>query len=840
MLSKIGAGGMGEVYLAEDTRLHRKVALKFLPPDLTTNKDRLNRFEREAFAASSLNHPNILTIYEVGAEDGYHFIATEFIDGESLRRHTRSARLELREVLDISIQVASALAAAHAAGIVHRDIKPENIMVRKDGIVKVLDFGLAKLIEQQPATIDREAPTRAFTKTEAGVMMGTVSYMSPEQTRGQDVDARTDIFSLGVVLYELIAGRTPFEGDTTNDVIAAILKTEPPILTRYAPDVPAELERIVTKALRKDKEERYQVVKDLGLDLKSLKQRLEFEAELERVSHRGQPAMGALERTGTPEGNSEAQRAAMSGRSNAGITQIAAVPQTNASNGIHTTSSAEFIVNGIKQHKHRALLILATLLVATVAASYFAYSGYFAGSRKAGIASIAVLPFTNASNDPETEYLSDGISESLINSLSQLPSVKVIARSSAFKYKGKDADPQEVARALGVEAILTGRVLQRGENLLVSVELMNARDETQVWGEQYNRKASDLLAVQTEISGEIVDKLRLRLTAGERQQLARRETANPQAYELLLKGRFYGNKGGTENWKKAVEYFQQAISIDPAYALAYAELSRFYVNLVGSSTLDPKEFTPKAEAAVRQALELDESLADAHLALANIKINDWDWATAEREFKRAIELNPNSARAHSGYAAYLSLTGQHEQAMTEINRARMLDPLSTIASAYVSFVLYYARQYDQAIEALKETLELDQNFPVAHFVLGYCYAAKGMYAEAIAAYQEAIMLGEDSPSVQIYLGYAYAKAGERERAQAILKRLKTSEGYVSPSELALLYESLGEREQAFVSLEKAFAAHDLQLQYLGVEPTFDPLRADPRFRDLLRRVGFPQ
>ena len=414
--------------------------------------------------------------------------------------------------------------------------------------------------------------------------------------------------------------------------------------------------------------------------------------------------------------------------------------------------------------------------------------------------------------------------------------MKVIARSSSFRYKGKEVDPQEVANALGVEAILTGRVLQRGDNLLISVELVNARDKTQVWGEQYNRKATDLLAVQSEISREIAEKLRLKLTNAEQRQLAKRETANPQAYELVLKGLFYRRKGGTENQKKAIEYYQQAIAIDPTYALAYAELSNTYTFLAGNA-LDPKEFTPKAEGAARRALELDESLAEAHLALANIKLNAWDWATAEREYQRAIELNPNLARAHSRYSAYLSVMGRHEQAIAETKRAREVDPLSPGINANVGWILIFARQYDQAIEALKKTLELDRNYDLTHSYLGYAYTAKGMYAEAIAAYQQAIKAGGDTTEAQIYLGAAYAKAGEREKAQAILKRLQTSKEYVSPGELAILYASLGEREQAFASLEKAYAAHDLQLQYLGVDPAYDSLRGDPRFQDLLRRVG---
>ncbi|MDQ3256658.1 MAG: protein kinase, partial [Acidobacteriota bacterium] len=823
--------------------LNRSIALKLLPADFSANKERLNRFKREAHAASSLNHPNILTIYEIGAERGLNFIATEFIDGESLRQYIKRPHIELGEVLDIGMEVASALTAAHAAGIVHRDIKPENIMMRRDRIVKVLDFGLAKLVGQETPVPDSEAPTKAFTKTEAGIVLGTVSYMSPEQARGVQVDARTDIWSLGVVLYEMVAGRLPFTGETISDTIAAILKTEPPNLNRYVPNMPVELERIVMKALRKDRDERYQVVRYLALDLKSLKQRLEFEAELERVSNRGQPAIGALERTGTPEkrnreapGDGGATTVAMHG---------AAAPQTSAANDLHTTPSAEQIGNKINRRKSVPLVVLAILISATAIAAiaYFVYPNYHHRSDQTkidstlGIRSIAVLPFANVNNNPDTEFLSDGISESLINSLSQLPQLKIIARSSSFKYKGKDAEPEMVANALGVEAILIGRVTQRGENLLINVALVDARDRTNVWGEQYNRKAVDLLQVQAEISREIAERLRLRLSAGERQQLSKRETVNPHAYELLLRGRFHWSKGGTENRNKAIEYYKQAIAVDANYALAYAELSASYSNLVGNSVLDPKEFTPRAEVAVLKALALDETLADAHLALANFKVNAWDWAAAEQEYRRALQLNPNLAEAHRWYANYLGVMRRHDEAIAKIKRAREIDPISLPANADVGFTLFLARQYDQAIESLKKTIELDHIYPITHAYLGYTYAAKKMYAEAIAAYQEALKYDRDSLSNQIYLGAAYAAAGERVRAETILKRLQTSSEYVSPVELAALYVALGEREQAFASLEKAYAAHDLQLQYLGVDPALDHLRSDSRFTDLMRRVG---
>ena len=817
IIALVGVGGMGQVYLAQDITLGRKIALKLLPCDFTRDVSRVRRFQQEARAASSLNHPNILTVYEIGAEDGRQFIATEFIDGQSLRQHMRRLEVQLSEVLEISIQVASALAAAHEAGIVHRDIKPENIMLRKDGVVKVLDFGLAKLIEEKPA-LDTEAPTRALANTAAGVVMGTVNYMSPEQARGTEIDPRADIWSLGVVLYEMVAGRMPFSGDTTSDVIAGILKTEPPLLNRYVPDVPAELERIVTKALRKEKDERYQVIKDLGLDLKSLKQRLEFEV--------------ALERTGQPDRHSEGKQAATSGSGTInGTTEIAAA-QTGGVSGIRTTPSVQYMAGEIKRHKLGVALILALLI--TIAA---AYRLYFADRGKSEIDSIAVLPFVNESNDLNLEYLSDGITESVINNLSQLRQLKVIARSSAFKYKGKQADPQEASKALGVRAIVIGRVLQRGDSLQVSVELVDAHNNTQLWGEQYNRKATDLLALQSEISREITEKLRLRLSTGEQRQLAKPQTADPAAYEFLLKGRFYWNKGGPENQKKAAECFNQAIAADPNYALAYAELSNSYSFLVAASILDPKEFTPKAEAAAQKALELDEGLANAHFALANLKTEAWDWAAAEREYKRAIELNPNLAEARFWYCVYLTFRGRPEEAIAEIKRAKELDPLSLFISAQIGWALFTARQYHQAIEALKKVLELDRNFPDAHIYLGYSYAANGQYLEAIAAYQEAIRLGVDDPSVQISLGAAYAQAGERGKAQAILKRLQRSDQYVSPGELAKLHAALGEREQAFASLEKAYAMHDLQLGFLGVDPEYDSLRSDPRFTALMRRVG---
>jgi serine/threonine protein kinase/Tfp pilus assembly protein PilF len=820
--SPLGSGGMGEVYLANDLTLHRPVAIKVLRADVISNKDRLRRFELEAFAASSLNHPNILTIYEIGHESEYHFMVTEFIDGESLGQRLKREPLKLPEALEVGIQIASALGAAHAAGITHRDIKPDNIMLRRDHLVKVLDFGLAKLNE--PETADAVLLSKVLQVTVPGVLMGTARYMSPEQARGLPVDARTDIWSVGVVLYRMVAGALPFTGNTMGDVIADILTTDPPALTTHAPDVPTELDRIVTKSLRKDQEERYQSVKGLGLDLEALKQRLEFEAELERINSKEQ--------------SSKPDQAVRDPRGvHSGTTLVTGIGTDSEVTRVGTTSSSEYVVSKMRRHKLGASLILAAIIAATIALAYFGYSHYLSGSKRAGITSLAVLPFTNTGNDPEKEYLSDGISESLINRLSQLPGVKVIANSSSSRYQSKDADPEEVATALGVTAVLTGRVLQRGDNLSISVELIDGRDRTQLWGQQYNRKATDLLAVQAEISREIAEALRLRLTTGQQRKLVTSGMVKPEAYELLLKGRFHSARGTIEDRKQAGEYFNQAIAADPAYALAYADLSDIYRSLVNSGSLDPKEYLPKAQAAAQKSLELDESLAEGHYSLANLKTYAWQWADADAEYKRAIELNPNLALAHRWYAAYLRLVGKNEQAIAEIKRARELDPLSLGVNATVGYLFFGARQYDQAIEVLKKTLELDQNYPYAHLFLGFTYAAKGMYAEAIAAYQEAIKLGLDTPSTQIHLGVAYARAGSREQAQAILKRLQTSKDHVSPGELAMLYTAMGDTEQAFASLETAYEARDPQLQYLGVAPEFDSLRADPRFQNLLRRVG---
>jgi eukaryotic-like serine/threonine-protein kinase len=826
VISRLGAGGMGEVYLAEDTRLSRRVALKILPAEFKHGDERVRRFELEARAASALNHPNIITIYEIGeasvgagaGAESVHYIAAEFVDGETLRQRLRGP-LKLSDALDIAVQVAAALAAAHAAGIVHRDIKPENVMVRRDGYVKVLDFGLAKLIERladrRPAAVDSLAPTVAKVDTEPGTVMGTAHYMSPEQARGLDVDARSDTFSFGALLYEMVAGRRPFDGATTTDVILAVVDREPPPLSELAPAAPAELQRIVAKALRKDREERYQHVKDLLLDLKELRQEVEFEAKLARSGQGARRPSQAAE----PDPQAELQTARLE------------TVRTDDAAAARTASGAEYILGEIKRHKLGVIGALLALAVALTVASYFAWRTF----RPQNITSVAVLPFVNEDGGEGNDYLTDGLSESLIDRLSALPGVKVIARGSSFRYRGKDVDPQAAARALGVEALVMGKVSQRDGVLQIRAELVDARDQTQVWGHHYSRALADLLAVQAEIADELAAKLRPRLSAGKRQS-ARRESVDPVAYQLLLKGRFLRYKGGTRNREQAVRYLKQALEIDPNLAPARAQLAATYRLLADAGALDPKEAMPMAEAEALRAVELDPNLAEAHLALANIRLNEWNWAEAEREYKRTIELNPNLSHAHSGYSYYLSLVGRHEQAIAEVRRAKELDPLSPGVSADVGYRLFFARDYAQAVGVLKQALELDRTDPAFHLFLGLAYAAQGRHKEAIAALQEAVKVG-DSPSVQIYLGYAYARSGERGKAREILARLQSSQQYVSPAELAVLYAGLGEKEQALALLERAYAARDLQLQFLGVDPSFDGLHGEPRFQELLKQVG---
>jgi len=800
--SKIGEGGMGEVYKATDRELGRTVALKILPSDVASQHTRLQRFIVEAQAASALNHPHILTVYEIGVAGELHFIATEFVDGETLQQRIKSG-LNLTQTLEIAIQVAGALSAAHAAGIVHRDIKPQNIMVRTDGYAKLLDFGLAKLIKPEASDSDPDAPTKALVHTGANIVLGTASYMSPEQARGLAVDARTDLWSLGAVLYEMVTRHVPFVGNTTTETLALILEREPPPLKTYSSDVPSEFERIVGKALTKDREDRYQTAKDLLIDLRNLKRKLDVDAEIQRTI--------PPELQGTPTSGGRAPLTADA--------QVSAVTTEN-------------VVSKIRRHK--LVVFVTSLLLISGLIAMFAYTSPRSTTK---FDSIAVLPFATQSADEDSEYLSYGLTESIIYRLSQLPHLKVSPTSTVFTYKNQKADAIKIGNDLGVAAVLSGRIVKYGDNLTISAELVDVSGNRLLWGEQYDRKMSDLLATQREIAREIAEKLKVKVS-GEEPALSTNYTENQEAYQLYLKGRFHWNKRTKEGLSKSIEYFNQAIDKDPSFALAYAGLADAYVvPLIGTA---PKEAMPKAKAAAMRALELNESLAEAHTTLGRIFANyDWNWVAAEKEYKRAIELNPRYAIAHQWYGGYLQCMGQPDESIKERLLAQQLDPLSPIISFELAMAYYFQRDYDRAIDQFKKTLELDPNFPPVQVFLPAAYEQKGMYAEAFAAFN----LSQPETDFAIGgLGHLYAITGRRNEAVQQIDRLKelSKKQYVRSNYIALIYTGLGDKDKAFAWLETAIEEHAYQMSNLKLEPRFDVLHSDPRFKDLVRRLGLPE
>ena len=825
--AKIGAGGMGEVYLAEDTKLGRRVALKTLPAEFTNDKERLHRFQQEARAASALNHPNLLTIYEIGAESGAHFIASEYIDGETLRARLKQGRVKTDDALDIAQQTAFALTAAHGAGIVHRDIKPENVMVRHDGIVKVLDFGLAKLLEGDAREmIDHEAETRGLVMTDPGRVLGTPAYMSPEQARGLDLDARTDIWSLGVVLYEMVAGRPPFHGETKSHTVVSILETEPAPLATFVPETPAELQRIVRKALTKDRDSRYQTARDLMIDLKSLRRDLDIQSEMRRSAAPGASVAGttsADQQVATREPDIALSEQATS----------LAEPRPTRSDG-HTT-------DGSIRYRIGVLVAMLVLAVGALGIWYY-FQRQNARATADSINSIAVMPFVNESNDPNSEYFSDGITETIINSLSQLPHKKILARTTVFRYKGQGADPQKVGNELGVDALLTGRVTQQGDTLTIQADLVRVSDGSELWGGRYTKKLAEVFVVQNEIANEISETLRLKLNSDEQKRVTKHSTDNVEAYQLYLKGRFEANKFTPEGLGKGIAYFNQAIAIDPTYALAYTGLSDLYI-AQAHVFVPPKEGYAKAKWAAEKAAQLDDTLAEAHEALGAVKLYyDWNFPAAESEFKRAIELNPNYSLAHSNYSSYFKALKRYPEEIAEAKRGQELDPLSAFANMELGEAFYQARRYDEAIVQVKKTLELDPHFFVTYHVGARAYEQKKMYAEAIANCQEWLKLFHDDPNALASLGHVYATMGKRAEAQEILTKLQeiSKQRYFSPYWIAVVYAGLGDNDQAFHYFETAFEDRYFLMIWINSDPRLDNLRSDPRFADLVRRVGLSQ
>jgi serine/threonine-protein kinase len=811
--SLLGKGGMGEVYLAEDTTLRRLVALKLLPAAAAANEDRMRRFVQEAKAAAALSHPHIAQIFEIGEHEGTHFIAMELVDGVTLRAKIHGEQTELRKLLKYLQQVAEGLAKAHAAGIVHRDLKPENIMITRDDYAKILDFGLAKLIEPEralgllgPGSASEAGTAIMAQQSLAGMVMGTAGYMSPEQAQGRvkEIDQRSDIFSFGCILFEAATGHKPFEGEDILDSLHKIVHAPTPQIKEINANAPDELQRIVRRCLAKDPDERYQTIKDVALELKEVSEAMAGATEIDI--------------TVPPSGRTET------------LTR----PTTEQSS--KPTSSAEYLAREIKRRKRGVTVFLAGLVLFSLAGT--AYFFYFARSGKA-IDSIVVLPFANASAEPNTDYLSDGISETLINSLTQLQRLRVVARSTAFRYKGKEVDPQAVGRDLNVRAVLMGRVRQTGDSLNIQVDLVDATTGAQLWGQEYDRKISDVVTVKQDIAREVTEKLRLRLSGAEQQQLARRDTGDPEAYQLYLKGRYYWNKRTAEGLKRAIEQFQQATDKDPNYALAYVGLSDCYLLLQQYADTPTSQTLPKAQAAVLRALQIDDSLAEAHASLAQAYKHSWQFEEAGKEFKRAIELNPNYPTARHWYSQYLVTMGRLDDAVAEIKRAQQLDPLSQAISAAAAATYLRKGDLDAAIKQCNGIIDLDQNSRFAPNCMAQVYEKQGRYAEAIREFRKAVEVS-GSPSENLSaLGHCYAISGRRSEAMATLKELeeKYTKRESAAFNLAAVYAGLGEKDPAFAWLEKDFQSRNGTLFQITLRSTFDTLRSDARYADLLRRMG---
>ncbi len=829
IIKLLGKGGMGVVYLAEDSKLERKVALKFLPPEFIENKNRLDRFIREAKSASSLNHPNIIVIHEINEFEGKPFIASEYIEGKTLNEFAKSNSLSLNAALEIAIQIASALEEAHAAGIVHRDIKPENIMVRSNGLVKILDFGIAKWLSPSvantnltPANFDNQDKVSAnsgdsetadsFQNTLSGMIIGTANYMSPEQELGQQIDARTDIFSFGVVIYGLMMGKFPLEGKTSAKIIGASMREETKPLDN--PEIPKKIENIIGKCIRKNKNERYQTIGEVLFDLKNVRQDLTLETQIRQT-------LSLPEKSETTSPNSKA-----------------------ATEDKTQKTTKEIAENKLTFNKRLAVVFV---LLPVLFGVFFIYQ-YFTAQKQ--IASIAVMPFVNESGNDNIEYLSDGMTETLIGSLSTIPNLSIKARSTVFTYKGKEISPQIIGQELNVDAVLLGRLTQKDNELKLNLELVDTKTQDVLWTEIYERKIDNLVALQSQIAADVSDKLRLKLTASEQNQIAKTYTTNSEAQQLYLKGRFYWNKRNTKDFEKAIEYFKQAIEKDPNHAQAYAGLADTFVLMPLYGNFRPHEYMPRAKEAALKALEKGGNPAKARASLGRILNSyDFDWKGAENEYKTAIDLNPNYATARLWYAEHLAFRGRTDEALEEISKALELDPFSVTVNRMKGNILGFSKRYDEAIVQLKNAEELFPDNTLVKYNLGDTFAAKEMYAEAVGYYLSAMNSDGENPETIQKLKGAYETGGwngfwqtyleiQLELRETLLQKNPTV--YIDNENIAYAFAAVKNRERTLEFLNKAYEERDPDLVTIKTSEVYAFLADDPQFKELLKKIGLPE